>query len=242
MFEDRMFIADAIEEYYLEAFRNTQKPKENEEKYAERINKFLSKKNSFSIAEIDKSIAFKISNTDDEKVKGSFKTIGAYYANLETPKGKNIGQDNIFGQISLAYKSIEFLLKNYASKSNEEKLFQDKTSKKLIQDYLEKVLQLIRFVKPLAGKEFGSDKDETFYGEFTPIWEELNKFIPLYNMARNYLSRKPYNEEKIPVFFGHNGTFLNGWPDSKTDKSDNGTQYGGYLFRKKNSIGEYDYF
>lgn len=119
MFEDRMFIADAIEEYYLEAFRNTQKPKENEEKYAERINKFLSKKNSFSIAEIDKSIAFKISNTDDEKVKGSFKTIGAYYANLETPKGKNIGQDNIFGQISLAYKSIEFLLKNYASKSNE---------------------------------------------------------------------------------------------------------------------------
>lgn len=242
MFEDRMFIADAIEEYYLEAFRNTQKPKENEEKYAERINKFLSKKNSFSIAEIDKSIAFKISNTDDEKVKGSFKTIGAYYANLETPKGKNIGQDNIFGQISLAYKSIEFLLKNYASKSNEKKLFQDKTSKKLIQDYLEKVLQLIRFVKPLAGKEFGSDKDETFYGEFTPIWEELNKFIPLYNMARNYLSRKPYNEEKIPVFFGHNGTFLNGWPDSKTDKSDNGTQYGGYLFRKKNSIGEYDYF
>lgn len=242
MFEDRMFIADAIEEYYLEAFRNTQKPKENEEKYAERINKFLSKKNSFSIAEIDKSIAFKISNTDDEKVKGSFKTIGAYYANLETPKGKNIGQGNIFGQISLAYKSIEFLLKNYASKSNEEKLFQDKTSKKLIQDYLEKVLQLIRFVKPLAGKEFGSDKDETFYGEFTPIWEELNKFIPLYNMARNYLSRKPYNEEKIPVFFGHNGTFLNGWPDSKTDKSDNGTQYGGYLFRKKNSIGEYDYF
>lgn len=121
-------------------------------------------------------------------------------------------------------------------------MFQDKTSKKLIQDYLEKVLQLIRFVKPLAGKEFGSDKDETFYGEFTPIWEELNKFIPLYNMARNYLSRKPYNEEKIPVFFGHNGTFLNGWPDSKTDKSDNGTQYGGYLFRKKNSIGEYDYF
>lgn len=242
MFGDRMFIADAIEEYYLEAFRNTQKPKENEERYTERITKFLSKKSSFTIAEIDKSIVHKINNTDDDKVKNHLLTIEEYYANLDTPKGINVEQGNIFVQISLAYKSIEFRLKNYASKSNEKKLFQDKTSKKLIQDYLEKVLQLIRFVKPLAGKEFGRDKDETFYGEFTPIWEELNKFIPLYNMARNYLSRKPYNEEKIPVFFGHNGTFLNGWPDSKTDKSDNGTQYGGYLFRKKNSIGEYDYF
>lgn len=241
MFGDRIFIADAIEEYYLEAFRNTQKPKENEEKYAERINQFLSKKNSFSIAEIDNSIALKMSNTEDDKVKNHLQTIGVYYANLDTPKDTSVEQGNIFVQISLAYKSIKYLLKNYASKSNEKKLFQDETSKKLIQDYFEKVLQLIHFVKPLTEKKFESEKDETFYEEIMPIWEELNKFIPLYNMARNYLSRKPYNEEKIPIFFGHNGKFLTGWTDSQTI-SDNGTQYGGYLFRKKNTIGEYDYF
>lgn len=241
MFGDRMFIADAIEEYYLEAFRNTQKPKENEERYTERITKDLSKKSSFTIAEIDKSIVRKIKNSDDDKVKNHLQTIGVYYANLDTPKGTSVEQGNIFAQISLAYKSIEFLFNNDASRNKKNKLYQDKISKKLIQDYLEKVLLLIRFVKPLIGKKIESDKDETFYGEIMPIWEELNKFIPLYNMARNYLSRKPYNEEKIPLFFGHNGKFLNGWTDNQTS-SNNGTQYGGYLFRKKNSIGEYDYF
>src|SRR5690606_5161160 len=33
-----------------------------------------------------------------------------------------------------------------------------------------------------------------------------------------------------------------GWVDSHTENSDNATQAGGYLFRKKNQIGEYDYF
>lgn len=241
MFGDRIFIANAIEEYYLEAFRSTQKPKENEEKYAERIKNYLSKKSSFTISEIDQSIAYKINHTDDDKVKNHPQSIEEYYANLGTPEGTNVEQDNIFAQISLAYKSMEFHFKNYASKGTD-KLYQDRNSKKLIQDYFDKIFQLIHFIKPLIGKEIESDKDEAFYGEMTPIWEELNKLIPLYNMTRNYLCRKPYNEAKIQLFFGHNGNFLNGWPDSKTDKSDNGTQYGGYLFRKKNSIGEFDYF
>ena len=221
MFEDRMFIEDGIKEY-----RKTQELKED----------------SFTIAEIDKSIASEINKADYKIETCHFKTIGEYYANLDTPKGINVEQGNIFFQISLAYENLKIVFKEYATKDNDKSLYTDETSKELIKDYLDKVLQLIHFVKPLAGIEIESEKDETFYGEFIPILDELNKFIPLYNMTRNYLSRKPYNEEKFPLFFGHNGKFLSGWTDSQTERSDNGTQYGGYLFRKVNSIGEYDYF
>lgn len=41
--------------------------------------------------------------------------------------------------------------------------------------------------------------------------------------------------------FENNGKLLSGWSDNQT-KSDNGTQYGGYIFRKKNEIGEYDFY
>lgn len=57
----------------------------------------------------------------------------------------------------------------------------------------------------------------------------------------NWLSRKIYNPEKIKLYFENNGKLLSGWSDSQT-KSDNGTQYGGYIFRKKNEIGEYDFY
>lgn len=64
----------------------------------------------------------------------------------------------------------------------------------------------------------------------------------MYNKVRNWLTRKPYSEEKIKLNFENKGDLLGGWVDSKTEKSDNGTQYGGYLFRKINAIGEYDFY
>lgn len=56
------------------------------------------------------------------------------------------------------------------------------------------------------------------------------------------MTRKPYSIEKFKLTFNIKGNFLGGWVDSKTERSDNGTQYGGYLFRRKNAINEYDYY
>ena len=86
------------------------------------------------------------------------------------------------------------------------------------------------------------DKDGSFYNEFDELFRQLKSIIPLYNKARNFLTQKPYSTEKFKLNFENKGNFLGGWVDSYTEDSDNATQSGGYLFRKKNAIGEYDYF
>ncbi|MBO7200593.1 MAG: hypothetical protein J6V54_04260 [Bacteroidales bacterium] len=65
-----------------------------------------------------------------------------------------------------------------------------------------------------------------------------------YDLLHNYLSKKPQDDVKdnmLKLNFGK-GDFLNGFVDSHTKKKD-GTQYGGYIFRKKHLIsGEYEYY
>lgn len=65
-----------------------------------------------------------------------------------------------------------------------------------------------------------------------------------YDLMRNYLTKKPQDdakERKIKLNFGK-ANLLNGFVDSNTI-TDNGTQYGGYLFRKMHPSNEgYEYF
>lgn len=100
---------------------------------------------------------------------------------------------------------------------------------------------LQRFIKPLLGHGDEADKDNEFDAKLRKVWDELDIITPLYDKVRNWLSRKIYNPEKIKLYFENNGKLLSGWSDSQTEK-DNGTQYGGYIFRKKNEIGEYDFY
>ncbi|MBQ8298282.1 MAG: hypothetical protein IJX99_00150 [Clostridia bacterium] len=66
-----------------------------------------------------------------------------------------------------------------------------------------------------------------------------------YDLIRNYLTKKPQDDvkdKKLKLNFD-NGLFLNGFVESKTDKNDHGTQYGGYIFRKKHvACNEYEYY
>ena len=61
-------------------------------------------------------------------------------------------------------------------------------------------------------------------------------------MVRNYMTKKPFSTKKTELTFGKVGAFLGGWVDSHGLKTDNGTASGGYLFRRINEIGEYDYY
>lgn len=102
----------------------------------------------------------------------------------------------------------------------------------LIQKLLDAYKGLQRFIKPLLGHGDEADKDNEFDVKLRKVWDELNIITPLYDKVRNWLSRKIYNPEKIKLYFENNGKLLSGWLDNQT-KSDNGTQYGGYIFRKR---------
>ena len=123
----------------------------------------------------------------------------------------------------------------------EKRLFNNEEAIALIKNALDALKNIERTMKLFGGtgKEVG--KDESFYGEYALCYERISEIDALYDKVRNYMTQKPYKTDKIQLNFGYS-TFLKGWVDSKTTSSDNGTQYGGYLFRKKNNIGEYDYY
>lgn len=202
--------------------------KETDENYEERLKKIKKDKDSFSIGFIDSSLSGTIENYNE--------SVCDYFKNLSSDdSGKSI-----FDRIENAYESVKELLNTqYPSDKHPA---QDEENVEKIKNLLDLLKELQVFVKPLCGKGDESDKDERFYGEFTVLYEELDKITPLYNMVRNYLTRKSYSTKKVKLFFENNGSVLKGWVDSKTENSDNGTQYGGYLFRKINGIGEYDYY
>jgi hypothetical protein len=225
---------DVISNALVEDLKRQSPRKKNEadETYLERLNKVLKSQGSISVAEINRCVQ---AQSDLPLV-----TVQEYYAQLGAVESEYVKCDNLYTVIENAYNSAKELLNTtYPEGKN---IAQDQASVDLIKNLLDAFKALQRYVKPLLGNGAEAEKDEKFYGEFVALWEELNHINPLYNMVRNYMTRKPYSTEKIKLNFENNGMLLNGWVDSKTENSDNGTQYGGYLFRKENSIGEYDYF
>lgn len=206
------------------------KRNETADKYDERIAKLVKSQDSFSVGYINRCIA------------GRDKDVCSHFAAQGKGAADKDGEQtvNLFARIKNAYIEVRDLLTTaYPAERN---LAQDKANVAKLKALLDAMKDLQHFVKPLLGNGDEPDKDERFYGELAVLWEELDHVTTLYNKVRNRMTRKPYSTEKFKLTFNIKGNLLNGWVDSKTDKSDNGTQYGGYLFRRKNAIGEYDYY
>ena len=178
--------------------------KETDEAYEERLNKVLKSQGSISIAQINNSVW--VMGMEEQN------SIQAYFARLGAVNTETVQQEGIFSQIENAYTEVKDLLNTpYPSKKN---LAQDKVNVEKIKNLLDAIKSLQHYVKPLLGDGTESEKDEKFYGEFVALWEELDKITPLYNMVRNYMTRKPYSTEKIKLNF-ENSTLMDGWDLNK---------------------------
>lgn len=204
----------------------TKKQRENPNLYDERIDKLYKKEGSFSIAYLNRLVDTKEHITINEY----YRLLGSYCR--EGGKSNN----DFFKQIDGAYSAISYL---FSAEHGE--IAQSDSDTAVVQKLLEVYKGLQRFIKPLLGHGDEADKDNEFDAKLHKVWDELDIITPLYDKVRNWLSRKIYNPEKIKLCFENNGKLLSGWSDNQT-KSDNGTQYGGYIFRKKNEIGEYDFY
>lgn len=204
----------------------TKKQREKPNLYDERIDKLYKKEDSFSIAYLNRLVDTKEHITINEY----YRLLGSYCR--EGGKSNN----DFFKQIDGAYSAISYL---FSAEHGE--IAQSDSDTAVVQKLIEAYKGLQRFIKPLLGHGDEADKDNEFDAKLHKVWDELDIITPLYDKVRNWLSRKIYNPEKIKLCFENNGKLLSGWSDNQT-KSDNGTQYGGYIFRKKNEIGEYDFY
>ena len=204
----------------------TKKQRENPNLNDDCIDKLYKKEGSFSIAYLNRLVDTKEHITINEY----YRLLGSYCRE----EGKR--KDDFFKQIDGAYSDMLYL---FSTEHGE--IAQSDSDTAVVQQLLESYKGLQRFIKPLLGHGDEADKDNEFDAKLRKVWDELNIITPLYDKVRNWLSRKIYNPEKIKLYFENNGKLLSGWSDSQTEK-DNGTQYGGYIFRKKNEIGEYDFY
>lgn len=180
------------------------KRKESEEDYERRISDIFKKADSFSIQYINDCL--------NEMDENNLHAVDGYFATLGAVNSPTMQRENLFALIENAYTDISDLLnKEYP---NEKNLAQDDINVAKIKNLLDAIKQLQHFVKPLLGKGDESDKDERFYGELASLWTELDTVTPLYNMVRNYMTRKPYSDNKIKLNF-ENSQLLGGWDANK---------------------------
>ena len=145
-------------------------------------------------------------------------SIEAYFADLGATRISSEYADNLFVQIAQAQAEAASLL--HATYSSSNPIMLEKESKEKIKNLLDAIKDLQSFVKPLIGGEKESYKDNRFVGELTVLWEVLDQLTPLYNMVRNYTTKKPYSRAKIKLNFA-NPTLFAGWDENK--ESDNAT-------------------
>lgn len=172
-----------------------QKQKENSEDYEERLQKIVKSLDSIAISSINEGVL---------KLNSEKQTTLAEYFKQNTKE--------VIENIESQYSNVKELLNTDYPK--EQNLKQDKANIERIKNYLDSLKALQNLMKPLCGKGNEADKDEMFYGEFTTLWDEFGKITQLYNMTRNYLTQKPYSEEKFKLNF-QNSTLLNGWDLNK---------------------------
>ena len=205
--------------------------KETDEVYEERLRKVIKSQGSISVAQINSSVHTLNNETSNNLQK--------YFANLGAVDSDASQNENLYTQIENAYLEVKDLLNTpYPEDCN---LAQDKANLDKIKNLLESLKALQHFVKPLLGDGTEAEKDDKFYGEFTALWKELDKITPLYNMVRNYMTRKPYSTEKIKLNF-ENSTLLNGWDVNKEQDNTsvilrrNGLYYLAIMNKKHNKV------
>lgn len=200
LFGDWSTIQRAFEKRFEQEQPQGKKKAEAYEKAKERYLKGLK---SVSIGYINESL---------ELILPDAPSIERYYATLGA--SPNDTTSDVFAQITTAYQAVAPILTQ--PYPEDKKLVQDKATVSEIKALLDALKALQLFIKPLLGTGQEANKDERFYGEFVMLWECIDQLTPLYNKVRNYVTRKPYSQEKIKINF-NNSTLLNGWDVNKEE-------------------------
>jgi CRISPR-associated protein Cpf1 len=217
IFGDWNIIKVALEQHWLNA--NTDKNKALTKKQEEAKSKFLSK-SQFSIAEIEAAL-FAYKNEADvlKDLKESDHPIADYFkTHFKAKKEKETDKDfDLIANIDAKHSCIKGVLNS--DYPEDKKLYQQQKDIDNIKIFLESIMELLHFVKPLALTKGNSlEKEDKFYGQFETWFEQLSLLTPLYDKVRNYATQKAYSIEKFKLNF-ESGYFFSGWGIDYDSKS-----------------------
>ena len=228
-------------EYYVEKkIYPIQENKKETKKLLDQRKKWL-KQSYFSFDDIHNALEIYFEQyTDDELLNGQenskdneiikqretalSKPLFKYFKDLKIKKKNEESHtfeidllENIKEKSSKAFE----ILKEYTD-IKKEQIKNNKEAKDVIKTYLDALMELQHFLKPLyvnlrnenEKQAEAYEKDSGFYSEFDRLFEVISQIIPLYNQTRNYLTKKPYSVEKYKLNF-ENSTLAHGWDKNK---------------------------
>ena len=233
VFGDWGLIKNALEFAYRQQM-DTGKKRLSAKQEAE-VEKYL-KQSHFAIAEIEDAL-FNYRN-EVESLNGLNKEdlpIASYFkTHFKTTKKHDGDKEfDFLSNINAKYSCVKGVLENYPE---DRALHQDKIAVDNIKQFLDALMELLHFVKPLVlPNDSTLEKDDVFYSQLNVWYEQLNQLVALYNKVRNYATQKPYSTEKFKLNF-ENATLLKGWDKNKE------TENTAVLLRKKNERGKLLYY
>lgn len=171
---------------------NPSKPPKDMEKYLDERRKEFKKK-SFSLFELQVLIS---------RIDNSLSIVDYY-------------KDSVFDLIGLIHENYEAAKQLLTEEYNcSKKLSQNDHAVEKIKVLLDSIKDLESVIKQFMVTDTETSKDERFYGDIQPVYDKLRDFDRLYDKVRNYVTKKPYTNDKIKLNF-QNPQFLNGWDKNK---------------------------
>lgn len=178
--------------------------------------KFL-KQSYFSIGEIENALFTYKKEADVLKdlAEGAHPVANYFKTHFKAAKKADSDKEfDFISNIDAKYSCIKGLLENYPE---DKVLHQEKKDINNIKLFLDALMELLHFVKPLIlPKDSTLEKDDILYGQLNIWYEQLNRLRQLYNKVRNYATQKPYSTEKFKLNF-ENSTLLDGWDVNKEE-------------------------
>lgn len=179
------------------------KNKFDSDDYIEERKKYLKSQEQYSIKYIDE-LLFKYFNKEN--------FLKEYFENY-------LEKNSIIENIEESYRTCKDIFKsNY---KEEKQLVKEDNLIEKIKDFLDKLKKVQEFIKILIPKNKTVDKDDKFYSGLIESYNEIKEIITVYNKTRNYLTQKPFSQEKIKLNFECD-TLLDGW-DLNKEKNNLGT-------------------
>ena len=214
IFEDYRVIDLAILNYAIKQVnpKNKDNPNNKEQKL---IEKQYTKAKYLSLETIKEAINEYNQNIDDDNSSLDFQNILDDFCKI--PK--------LFNDLYEKYTNLEKnVFAKYECDPNAKKLLQTKAESDVekIKEYLDCAngllhsLKIFHIAQP-KDKANILEKEDLFYQPFEECYFELSNITPLYNKVRNYITQKPYSNEKFKLNF-EKSTLANGW-DKKNESA-----------------------
>lgn len=166
IYKDWSYIRNRIGERY--DIEYTGKLKKDTEQYSKQKQEYMKKQKQYSLKFLNDSLR------DNYLIE--------YISNY-------IEQSKIMEKMKTDFTEVQKI----ESRGDTKQLIKDENSIVKIKNLLDDIKFLQEFVKILVLKDRTIEKDDEFYSELMPYYNELKDIIPLYNKTRNYLTQKPYS-------------------------------------------------